>query len=123
MRADQFDYEACHRRCERVNQAAHAFRRGEFLPVAQWTLGESVYGSGCRDRAEILPVMLDGITKTLETENDWLPYLEPWHGIGVFAEAFGCPFEWRETDAPWTRVIVDNIDDLKRLQYPEIRKS
>jgi len=71
----------------------------------------------------MLPVMLDGITKTLATENDWLPYLEPWHGIGVFAEAFGCPFLWSETDAPWTRTIISDIEGLRRLEKPDIGKS
>lgn len=72
---------------------------------------------------KILPLMLEGMTKTLQVENDWYPYLEPWHGIGVFAQAFGCPFEWSETDAPWTHVIVSDIDQLRRLEKPDIKKS
>ena len=123
MRPDQFNYDKYHQRCEKVNDKARKFINGDFLPVVQWTLGKDVYGKMCRDREVILPLMLDGIAKTLEAENDWYPYLEPWHGIGVFAEAFGCPFEWSETDAPWTHTIVSNIDQLRRLGKPDIKKS
>lgn len=123
MRPENFDYYKYHRRCEEVNQKAKLFKNGDFLPVAQWSLGDGVYANRCRDRKEILPLMLEGMTKTLEVENDWYPYLEPWHGIGVFAQAFGCPFEWNETDAPWTNVIVSDIDGLRRLEKPEIGKS
>ena len=123
MRPGQFDYDAYHKRCEQVNQRAIQFDQGDFLPVLQWTLGDGVYANRCRDREEILPLMLAGMTKTLETDNDWLPYLEPWHGIGVYAQAFGCPFEWNDTDAPWTRPIVSDIEGLKRLEKPDIYKS
>lgn len=123
MKADEFNYDKYHERCEAVNEKAGLFMKGEFLPVFQWTLGDGVYGNRCREREQILPLMLEGMTKTLEVENDWYPYLEPWHGIGVFAQAFGCPFEWSETDAPWTHTIISDIEQLKRLEKPEIRKS
>ena len=123
MRPDQFNYDAYHKRCEQVNERAKQFVKGDFLPVSQWTLGDGVYGNACRDRKEILPKMLDGITRTIQTDNDWLPYLEPWHGIGVYAEAFGCPFEWNDTDAPWTRTIISDVEGLKRLEKPDIQKS
>jgi hypothetical protein len=40
--------------------------------------------------------------------------------VGVFAEAFGCPFEWRDDDAPWTHPIVSNIDQLRALTKPKL---
>lgn len=123
MRPDEFNYDKYHRKCEEVNARALKFKNEDFLPVMQWTLGDGVYANLCRDREIVLPLMLEGITKTLEVDNDWLPYLEPWHGIGVFAEAFGCPFEWNENDAPWTHVIVSDIDGLRQLEKPDINKS
>jgi len=122
MRADQFDYDAYHRRVEQVNVTVPAFERGEFLPVCQWTLGDCFTG-GTHEKEDLLPEMLDGISKTLAVKNDWIPYLEPWVGIGIFAEAFGCPFEYNEKNAPWTHAIVSNVGGLKRLQKPDIRKS
>ena len=49
----------------------------------------------------MLDLELENITKMLAVDTDWVPYLEPWHGVGVYAEAFGCPFEWREGEPPY----------------------
>jgi len=122
MKPDQFDYDAYHRRVERVNATVPAFERGEFLPVCQWTLGDCFTG-GTHEKEDILAKMLEGTAKTLAVENDWMPYLEPWLGIGVFAEAFGCPFEYTEKSAPWTHTIVSDVEGLKRLEKPDIHKS
>lgn len=123
MRADQFNYDEYLKVCEEVEERAKGFRRGGFLPVTCWTLGEGIYGVNSRDREQMLKAQLDGITRTMEAKTDHLPYLEPWHGIGVFAEAFGCPFEFNDTDAPWTRTIVRDIEDLKRLEMPDIANA
>lgn len=119
---DRFDYENYHRKTETTIARTAAFARGEsreFLPVFQWTLGDA-FGKDCRYREVMLQLQLEGITKTLEADTDWIPYLEPWHGVGVFAEAFGCPFEWRDDDAPWTHPIVSNIDHLRALSKPAL---
>ena len=44
------------------------------------------------------------VQKALDFEMDALPYLEPWHGVGVYACSFGCVNEWSEDNAPATRV-------------------
>jgi len=68
----------------------------------------------------MLDLELENITKMLAVDTDWVPYLEPWHGVGVYAEAFGCPFEWREGEPPWTHPIVQTVEDLKRLRKPSM---
>lgn len=123
MRPEAFDYDNYHRKCEIINKRVKGFKEGKYLPVCQYTYGEGVYSNKCQYRDISLQLQLDAITKTLETESDWIPYLEPWNGIGIFAEAFGCPFEFSDNEAPWTRPIVFNIDQLKRLEKPELRKS
>ncbi len=70
-------------------------------------------------KSECLSLQLGGVTKSLQAGSDWIPYIEPWHGVGVFAEAFGCPFEWRDDDAPWSHPIVSNIDQLRALKKPK----
>ncbi len=123
MRPDEFNYDRYLRACEDMDARAEGFHRGEFLPVMQWSLGPNTYSFDCRDPKRMLENQLDGITQTLAASNDQPPHLEPWHGIGVFAEAYGCPFEWGETDAPWTRTVVDDIEGLKRLEPPQIEQS
>ena len=43
----------------------------------------------------------------MEAPNDWIPYLEPWRGVGVYAEAFGRPFEWDDDPAVRERQYLD----------------
>lgn len=123
MKYDKFDYDKYLRVCEEIEERSKGFHKGEFLPVMQWNLGDNTYTFDCQDKERMLENQLEGMSLTLDTKNDQLPHLEPWHGVGVFAEAFGCPFEWSETDAPWTRVIVDDLEGLKRLESPKIEDS
>ena len=122
IRPDRFDYDGYNRKTEAIIARTTPFATGktrDFLPVLQWTLGD-VFGVDCRYKEQMLELQLGGIARTLQTDTDWVPYLEPWHGVGVFAEGFGCPFEWRNDDAPWTRPIVSNIDQLRALKKPKI---
>ena len=123
MDPSSFDYDKYHKKCEEINRMAPKFAAGEFLPVMQWTLGNGIYSYNSKDKKQMLETMLAGITETLNAKNDQLPHLEPWHGIGVFAEAFGTPFEWVADDAPWTRTIVHDIDGLRRIEKPDIKKA
>jgi len=119
----EFDYDAYERFCDGNNKQAREFIGGRFLPVSSWTLGRGTFGINSRDKEPMLAEQLEAIARVMEAPNDWIPYLEPWHGVGVFAEAFGCPFEWNDTDAPWTRTIVDNIEDLRRLKLPRVKEA
>ena len=120
MSQKKFDYDRYHKFCEHNNKKARDFFYGGFLPVNFWTLGKGTFGVNSRDAETMLAEQLDGITQTMATENDWIPYLEPWHGVGVFAEAFGCPFEWNDYDAPWTRTIADSFEKLESLPRPKL---
>ncbi len=123
IRADQFDYDNYLCKTNDIEARTLPFALNEtreFLPVFQWTLGNA-FGRDCRYREIMLELQLEGITKTLQADTDWIPYLEPWHGVGVFAEAFGCPFEWRDDDSPWTHPIISNIDQLRSIQRPKLK--
>jgi hypothetical protein len=117
-----FDYDKYDAYTKQAESRARRFFTGEFLPVCHYTAGQ-VFDKYVRYREESLEKQLDAIMKTIETGNDWIPYLEPWHGVGVFAEAFGCPFEWKDNDAPWVHAIVESIEQLKRLERPSLEKA
>jgi len=123
MNTYPFDYDVYEFFCAENNRKAEAFLQGGFLPVSQWTLGKNAYAVNSRDKEAMLAEQLEAITQVMETPNDWIPYLEPWHGVGVFAEAFGCPFEWNDNNAPWTRTIVKDREGLKRLTKPRIQDA
>jgi hypothetical protein len=57
---------------------------------------------------------------------DWtddLPFLEPWIGTGVFANAFGCEYHFRDDNAPHVRYRYHKIDELRDIDYPDWRQS
>ena len=55
--------------------------------------------------------------------SDELPHLQPWFGTGVYANAFGCGYLWREGDAPDSRVRYHSIEEVRGLRIPDWRKS
>jgi hypothetical protein len=57
---------------------------------------------------------------------DWtddLPFLEPWIGTGVFANAFGCEYHFRDDNAPHVRYRCHKIEEVRDIEYPDYRKS
>ena len=57
---------------------------------------------------------------------DWtddLPFLEPWIGTGVYANAFGCEYHFRDDNAPHVRYRYHKIEELRDVEYPDYRKS
>ena len=119
----KFDYDKYESFCVENNRKALAFHSGSFLPVSTWALGKGAFAVNSRYMEPMLKEQLEAIGRVIGTPNDWIPYLEPWHGVGVYAEAFGCPFEWNETNAPWTRTIVNDIEGLKRLPSPKLKDA
>jgi hypothetical protein len=58
--------------------------------------------------------------ETLDCPSDTLPNLEPWFGTGIYAEAFGCKYYWREGDSPAVHYAYHNIEEIQKIQKPEI---
>ena len=54
---------------------------------------------------------------------DDLPYMEPWIGTGVYANAFGCPYCFRNDNAPQVRYRYQKIEELCSVDYPDYRQS
>ncbi len=73
----------------------------------------------CNTIPDIVKHNLSGLDDFLA--NDWsdnLPYLEPWIGTGVFANAFGSPYYWREGEAPHAEYVYHKIDELADITPP-----
>ncbi|TFG66365.1 MAG: hypothetical protein E4H27_10035 [Anaerolineales bacterium] len=57
---------------------------------------------------------------------DWsddLPYLEPWIGTGVYANAYGCDYLWRDDNAPDVHYRYHHIEEVRDLPYPDYHQS
>ena len=49
--------------------------------------------------------------------------MEPWIGTGVFANAFGCEYHFRDDNAPHVRYRYHKIEEVRDIEYPDYRKS
>lgn len=72
----------------------------------------------CRTAEESLERQLDGITRQMDADSDYVPYLEPWFGVGVFANAFGAEYVWIDGESPQTHYLVHNEEQAARLDRP-----
>jgi uroporphyrinogen-III decarboxylase len=60
----------------------------------------------CRTPQESLACQLDAITRQMDIGGDHVPFLEPWFGVGVYANAFGAEYVWVENESPQTHYVV-----------------
>ncbi len=51
------------------------------------------------DSEKMLEHQMYNIEQTLRLDSDWVPFLEPWHGVGIYADAFGSKTSWPEDDS------------------------
>ena len=75
------------------------------------------------DKEKMFKNQLSLIEDMLSVNEDYLPFLCPWYGVGLYAEAFGCQTEYFDDKEPWTRPIVKNAEEAKRLEPLSIEKS
>jgi hypothetical protein len=90
--------------------------------VVQRPVGE-VWGS-CNSIDEIYQNNMAYMDACLQLDwTDDLPYLEPWIGTGVYANAFGCEYHFRDGIAPHVRYRYQKIQELRSIDYPDYRQS
>jgi hypothetical protein len=83
-----------------------------------------VFGAVSADRVRSLELQLDALALSMQLESDLaFTYLEPWHGVGVYASMFGCPVEWSTFDAPQTHPVIKTVDELQDLPKPNVLGS
>jgi uroporphyrinogen-III decarboxylase len=55
--------------------------------------------------------------------SDWVSYLKPWHGVGIYADAFGSETTWPDDDYPWTEPFIEEITEVYQLKMPKAGDS
>ena len=68
------------------------------------------------DSEKMLEHQMYNIEQTLRLDSDWVPFLEPWHGVGIYADAFGSETSWPEDDYPWTEPCIEDISQVYKLK-------
>ncbi len=77
----------------------------------------------CRTPQESLEIQLDILTRQMDLQCDYVPFLEPWFGVGVYANAFGAEYVWIDGESAQTHYIVFNEEQAARLEKPSIEDS
>lgn len=66
-----------------------------------------------------LIMQLANIVLTLSHKTDYVPYLDPFEGVAVLAEAFGCPVEVAKNGDPMVRSpIIKDLRDVYSIKKP-----
>jgi len=86
------------------------------------TPGGNVWGD-TRTPSDCFARNLQYIADSLEVPSDHLPVLEPWFGTGVYANIFGCPYVWRDGEAPAVHYRYHTLDEVKGLPKPRWEDS
>ncbi len=95
--------------------------RDWFVPVMQRPGLSEQFGSLSGDRVKSLAYQLDFLHSYFDLESDFIyDYLEPWHGVGIYAAAFGCPLYWSPDTAPQTKPLYHTAEEVVRYKKPDI---
>ena len=91
------------------------------VPVIQSLPSYEQFLGACRTRESSLESQLQTLTEMtmLKTDLAFL-YLEPWYGVGIYATAYGCKYEWVPGDAPQVRPIYKSLDEIDNIKKPDI---
>ncbi len=63
------------------------------------------------------------VKNSLETPSDHLPVLEPWFGVGVYANMYGCDYVWREGEAPAVHYKYHKLEEVQGVRKPRWQDS
>jgi hypothetical protein len=101
-------------------------RVGRYLSAPSWasapilqTIGGNTLYTDVRTSEHSFEAQMAGIEATLKARTDWMPFLEPWHGVGVYANLFGCAYDWDISDYPQTRYAVTTTEEARRITKPD----
>ena len=123
-RSMDFSFDQFHYHMEEQQKRLRLFNDNSapFLPVIQRPGGEhfSTMSHTKEDSLISQLRMLDDSTKLLSDFG--FNYLEPWHGTGVYAAAFGCEVIWYKHTAPQTNYAYNTIEEARGVLYPDIKK-
>lgn len=93
------------------------------LPFLVSIIGPSTFYTNCNTIEDSFAANLYDFEKALDIKSDSLPYLEPWFGTGLYANAFGCEYFWRQGDSPACHYKYKKIEDIFDVPTPDISQN
>lgn len=124
MNAKDFDFSRYREFYAQTQERLRDFESGKVreLMVSQHPACE-FYGALSNSKETSLAAQLDSLTAAMDLHSDFaFNYLEPWHGVGIYAAAFGSPVIRTEHTAIQTLYRYRSIDELEEeIAYPDYR--
>ncbi|HQL08873.1 MAG TPA: uroporphyrinogen decarboxylase family protein [Lentisphaeria bacterium] len=125
MKAEQFDFARWEDFAAAREASCCSFLEGtgenNVLLVQNWPSRFTV----CRTPEESLEMQLDAIACTMNRDfpTDVVPYLEPWFGVGVYANAAGAKYVWTDNQSPQTHYIAHTEDEMDAVAFDNDRSE
>ena len=105
---------------EKEKNLLKLFDRNETV-VMQFPTHAGHWNEQCRYMDESLQSQLSFLSEYLELESDVIiSYLQPWHGVGIYAAAYGCRYRWNDDAAPDVMYKIHSLDEIETLKKPDI---
>jgi uroporphyrinogen-III decarboxylase len=101
---------------------ARAFHNGQRPFLIFQTPNANIWGD-VRTSEQCFYENLTAVATFLDVPSDNLPFLEPWFGTGVYANMYGCPYMWRDGEAPAVHYRHHSIEDVRQLKKPRWEDS
>ena len=121
MKAKNFDFSRFEDWAAAQDAVARDFLSGKtsgvFLKESVWVPGKSYVAA--RTPQESLEIQLDTIDAQMRLGRAPVPYLEPWFGVGIYANAFGASVLWNEGESSATHYIYFNETDAGKIGEPD----
>lgn len=123
MDVRQFDFNRFHDFAEEKNQTLARFlQEKQSRPMIMQTPDSLHYGPMSHNCQDSLAAQLDFLTDLTRMDTDLAyTYLEPWHGVGIYAAAYGCPTVLFPGEAAQVRHIINDLEELSDLKTPDIK--
>jgi|GEM_PF-2357725 len=124
MKASEFNFERYRDYYEKTQKNLLDFdsNRVRRLMVAQRP-SATHFGVDSHTKEDSLSAQLDSLNEAMMLHGDLsFNYLTPWHGVGVFATAFGAKVKWYPHTSMQTLCCYDDVEEVADVPYPDIAK-
>ena len=134
MISNYFDSQKCRDSIERINRA-FKYENNDFSEVplilqtnSYWLTGhspEEIPQDIFENHASMLDFQVKGIENHLNNvDDDYIPYLMPWYGVGVVPNLFGCNIKFFKSDDPASTTYgIKKLEDVKKMKIPDFHKN
>ncbi|MBQ6545592.1 MAG: hypothetical protein IJL72_07615 [Lachnospiraceae bacterium] len=122
MLAKDFNYDRYHKVFDPMQENLRKFVRGDWKgPLFMQDACGKVYAELANHKETSLEAQLDLLTEKMDLHGDYLvSYLEPWCGVGVYANAFGAKLRYYNHSAVQTLPVYASVEEVENVPLPKL---